>query len=177
MLRYHADGPEGHEAVASVGVAPGIPARILSLLQDEHLATEVGLLKSNKARAGGAGIGVKHRGREKKSSREEKHTWRREVKRYEELKSLLCVGTYGPHSTMILRTLSMPRSHTFIHSFWTSIILPWKFSWSNSMICTEGISDVSGGLKENPVQFNQIPQTNVAHGTFNCNLFRIFFYF
>ena len=38
---------------------------------------------------------------------------------------------------MILRTLSMPRSHTFMHSFWTSIILPWKFSWSNSMICRE----------------------------------------
>lgn len=50
---------------------------------------------------------------------------------------LRSVSTYGPHSTMILRTLSMPRSHTFIHSFWTSIILPWKFSWSNSMICAE----------------------------------------
>lgn len=46
---YHSDGPEGHEAVAAVGVAPGIPARILSLLQDEHLPTEVSLLKGNKA--------------------------------------------------------------------------------------------------------------------------------
>lgn len=59
--------------------------------------------------------------------------------------SHVCVSTYGPHSTMILRTLSMPRSHTFIHSFWTSIILPWKFSWSNSMICTEEISQVTPG--------------------------------
>ena len=50
---YHADGPEGHEAVAAVGVAPGIPARILSLLQDEHLPTEVSLLKGNKAGEGG----------------------------------------------------------------------------------------------------------------------------
>lgn len=54
--------------------------------------------------------------------------------------NLVCVSTYGPHSTMILRTLLMPRSHTFIHSFWTSIILPWKFSCSNSMICTEDMS-------------------------------------
>lgn len=52
------------------------------------------------------------------------------------VKSGLALSTYGPHSTMILRTLSMPRSHTFVHSFWTSVILPWKFSWSNSMICT-----------------------------------------
>ncbi|KAG7231778.1 hypothetical protein INR49_010383 [Caranx melampygus] len=50
---YHADGPEGHEAVAAVGVAPGIPARILSLLQDEHLPTEVSLLKGDKAGEGG----------------------------------------------------------------------------------------------------------------------------
>lgn len=50
---YHADGPEGHEAVAAVGVAPGIPARILSLFQDEHLPTEVSLLKGNKAGEGG----------------------------------------------------------------------------------------------------------------------------
>lgn len=50
---HHADGPEGHEAVAAVGVAPGIPARILSLLQDEHLPTEVSLLIGNKA--GGEG--------------------------------------------------------------------------------------------------------------------------
>ena len=50
---HHADGPEGQEAVAAIGVAPGIPARILSLLQDEHLPTEVCLLKGNKAREGG----------------------------------------------------------------------------------------------------------------------------
>lgn len=50
---HHADGPEGHEAVTAVGVAPGIPARILSLLQDEHLPTEVSLLKGNKAGEGG----------------------------------------------------------------------------------------------------------------------------
>lgn len=51
---HHADGPEGHEAVAAVGVAPGVPARILSLLQDEHLPTEVSLLEGDKA-AGGIG--------------------------------------------------------------------------------------------------------------------------
>ena len=52
MSAYHADGPEGHEAVAAVGVAPGVPARILSLLQDEHLPTEVSLLKGDKAEEG-----------------------------------------------------------------------------------------------------------------------------
>lgn len=46
---YHVDGPERHEAIAAVRVAPGVPARILSLFQDEHLPTEVGLLEGNKA--------------------------------------------------------------------------------------------------------------------------------
>ena len=53
-MAHHADGPEGHEAVAAVRVAPGIPARILALLQDEHLPTEVSLLKGNKAGEGGS---------------------------------------------------------------------------------------------------------------------------
>lgn len=51
--RYHADGPQRHEAVAAVRVAPGVPARILPLLQDEHLAAEVGLLEGNEAGEGG----------------------------------------------------------------------------------------------------------------------------
>lgn len=120
---HHADGPEGHEAVAAVGVAPGVPARILSLLQDEHLPTEVSLLKGNKAAGGMAG----ERGGVRRGT----------VAMETGAEAEPVSSTYGPHSTIRLRTRSMPRSHTFMHSFCTSIILPWKFSWSNSMICRQ----------------------------------------
>ncbi len=49
QVSYHADGSEGHETITAVAVWPGVPARILALLQDEHLATEVSLLEGNKA--------------------------------------------------------------------------------------------------------------------------------
>lgn len=44
------------------------------------------------------------------------------------------VTTYGPHSTRSERTLSMPRSHTFMHSLVISMERPWKFSWSKTVI-------------------------------------------
>lgn len=46
---YHANGPERQQVVVLLAVAPGVPARVLALLQNEHLATEVYLLKANKA--------------------------------------------------------------------------------------------------------------------------------
>lgn len=46
---HHLDGPEGHEAVATVAAGPGVPARVLALFQHEHLPMEVGLLKGNPA--------------------------------------------------------------------------------------------------------------------------------
>lgn len=44
---YHFDRPEGQQVVVLLAVAPGVPTRILSLLQDVHLATEVHLLKAH----------------------------------------------------------------------------------------------------------------------------------
>ena len=49
LLLYHPDGPEGQQVVVLLAVAPGVPARILSLLQDVHLTTEVHLLKAHEA--------------------------------------------------------------------------------------------------------------------------------
>lgn len=46
-----ADGAEGHQALDVVGVAaaPGIPARVLSPLQDELLPAEAGVLVTDPA--------------------------------------------------------------------------------------------------------------------------------
>lgn len=44
ILWIHANRPDGHEAIAAVAVGPGVPARVLSPLQDEHLTTHVLLL-------------------------------------------------------------------------------------------------------------------------------------
>lgn len=49
LVRYHADGPEGQQVVVLLAVAPGVPAGVLALLQDEHLPTEVYLLEAYKA--------------------------------------------------------------------------------------------------------------------------------
>lgn len=46
---YHANGPEGQQVVILLAIAPGVPARILALLQDEHVTAEVHLLKTNEA--------------------------------------------------------------------------------------------------------------------------------
>lgn len=57
MMRrsYHEDRPDGQQVVVLLAVAPGVPAGVLALLQDEHLTTEVYLLKAHKAEGGGAG--------------------------------------------------------------------------------------------------------------------------
>lgn len=52
---YHADRPEGQQVVILLAVGPGVPAGILALLQDEHLTTEVYLLKAHKAEEGRKG--------------------------------------------------------------------------------------------------------------------------
>lgn len=44
---HHADRPDGHDAVTPVAVGPGVPAWVLPLLQDEHLAAQVLLLISH----------------------------------------------------------------------------------------------------------------------------------
>lgn len=49
---YHADGPEGQQVVVLLAVAPGVPAGVLALLQDEHLTAEVHLLEAYKAEGG-----------------------------------------------------------------------------------------------------------------------------
>ena len=53
------------------------------------------------------------------------------------LVSVHAQATYGPHSTRRERTLSIPMSHTFMHSALISIQRPWKFSWSNTNIWIE----------------------------------------
>lgn len=49
MWVYHADRPEGQQVVVPLAVAPRVPTRILSLLQDVHLTTEVHLLEADPA--------------------------------------------------------------------------------------------------------------------------------
>lgn len=46
---YHSDGPEGQQVIVLLAVAPGVPAGILSLLQDVHLTAEVHLLEAHEA--------------------------------------------------------------------------------------------------------------------------------
>lgn len=46
---YHSDGSEGHHVVVLHAVAPGVPAGVLSLLQDVHLTAEVHLLVADEA--------------------------------------------------------------------------------------------------------------------------------
>ncbi len=60
---YHADGSEGQQVVVLLAVAPGVPAGVLALLQDEHLTAEVHLLKAHKAEEGRKGHKNKARGR------------------------------------------------------------------------------------------------------------------
>lgn len=48
-FHYHSHRPEGQQVVVPLAVAPGVPARILSLLQDVHLTTEVHLLKAHES--------------------------------------------------------------------------------------------------------------------------------
>lgn len=55
MWVYHADRPEGQQVVVPLAVAPGVPAGVLSLLQNEHLTTEVHLLKAHEAGVGRKG--------------------------------------------------------------------------------------------------------------------------
>ncbi len=50
IMTYHSDGPDRHNAVTPVAVGPGVPAGILSLLQNEHLTSHVLLLISHPAR-------------------------------------------------------------------------------------------------------------------------------
>jgi len=53
-----ADGAEGHQALDVVGVAaaPGVPARVLSSLQDELLPAEAGVLVTDPAAKTGQGL-------------------------------------------------------------------------------------------------------------------------
>lgn len=57
---YHADGPEGQQVVISLAIAPGVPAGVLALLQDEHFTTEIHLFKAYKAEEGGGSILKEH---------------------------------------------------------------------------------------------------------------------
>ncbi len=49
LLVYHADRPEGQQVVVLLAVAPGVPAWVLALFQDEYLTAEVHLLETHKA--------------------------------------------------------------------------------------------------------------------------------
>lgn len=78
---HHPDGSEGHEPVATVAAGPGVPARVLAFLQDEHLPPEVGLLKGDPAGherdgEGGEARGAKVERREIVSSKPTCSTWK-----------------------------------------------------------------------------------------------------
>lgn len=46
---YHSHRSKGQQVVILLTVTPGVPARILSSLQNEHFSTEVHLFKAHKA--------------------------------------------------------------------------------------------------------------------------------
>lgn len=60
---YHADWPEGQQVVVLLTVAPGVPAGILALLQDEHLSAEVHLFEAHEAEDGREGAMDEREGR------------------------------------------------------------------------------------------------------------------
>lgn len=47
-VTHHSDGSERKQVIVLLAVAPGIPTRILALLQNVHLSAEVHLLKAHK---------------------------------------------------------------------------------------------------------------------------------
>jgi len=51
VLGVHADGSDRHHAVTPVAVGPGVPAGVLSLLQHEHLTSQVLLLVTHEGSA------------------------------------------------------------------------------------------------------------------------------
>lgn len=57
-------------------------------------------------------------------------------------------GTHGPQSTRRERTLSIPMSHTFMHSALISMQRPWKFSWSNTHIWIVGVKRMRMGVRK-----------------------------
>lgn len=52
LTHSRTDGAEGHQPLNAIGIAstPGLPARVISLLQDELLAIEGRVLKTYPAR-------------------------------------------------------------------------------------------------------------------------------
>lgn len=52
---YHFERSEGQEGVAALTVGPRVPARVLTLLQDELLTCEATLAVANPAEAGEGG--------------------------------------------------------------------------------------------------------------------------
>lgn len=56
---YHADRSEGKQVVVFLTVAPGVPARVFALLQNEHLTPQVHLLKAHIAETGQKGMKAK----------------------------------------------------------------------------------------------------------------------
>ncbi len=106
---YHSDRSEGQQVVVPVAVAPAVPAGVLALLQDVHLSAEVHLLPTHPTK--------KERNTEKTEEALKGTTG-------ESLIYLYHGNTHGPHSTRRERTLSMPISHTFMHSLEISIMRP-----------------------------------------------------
>lgn len=49
LLTHHFEGPQREEGVAALTVGPGVPSRVLALLQDELLAGEVVAIVANPA--------------------------------------------------------------------------------------------------------------------------------
>lgn len=112
-----ADGPEGDHPLDAVGVAAavGLDAGVVALLQDELLPTEAGVLVAHPAAA------------DRKDGQEA-----RQEKRKSQRRNWV---TYAPHSTFRERMFSIPHSMMFWQLAVNSMRLPWKCSWSYTVIC------------------------------------------
>lgn len=73
-------------------------------------------------------------------------------------------ATYGPQETRRERTLSIPMSHTFIHSPLISMQRPWKFSWSYTHIWTVGSKVKSVRVKKGVSELKHLRRVETASG-------------
>lgn len=114
------EGADGHQAVAAVAVGPGVPARVVPLLQHKLLPGE-GLALEAQPPAGRGGHG---------------HPCTGTAPQHEVgtpgpgAAPASASPTYGPDSTWMEPTFSSSFSATFGSSSVSSHLLPWKFSSS-----------------------------------------------
>lgn len=127
-----ADGPEGDHPLNAVGVAAavGFDAGVVSLLQHKLLPAKAGVLIAHPAA-------------------KKKKVLVNDITAVARLERIFPV-TYAPHSTFRERMFSIPHSMMFWQLAVNSIRLPWKCSWSYTVICKNRWSQSKCGWKHNP---------------------------